>query len=211
LRTRHKPGLGITVSLLLTVPLTFTACASPAANSGIQLTASASPVVDTAERTGKIVADLKKIAAKSQLEMQEHGLTEIFYVNSNTDPRPFTGRGSNAWTVAYNSLTKQWLSRYPTNPSYREKGAGPQAVRIALETAAGYSAGDPTPIENSGSFTFTMKPADNEVVVVKTSNGLVKSVLIEDRLSNPSFTNLYEIHAYDTTNALAKKVLFTRN
>ena len=211
MRTRHKPGLGIAVSLLLTVPLMLTACASPAANSGIKLNASEFSGVDTAKRTAEIVAGLKKIAARSQLQMQEHGLTETCYVNSSTDPRPFAGRGSIAWTVAYNPSTKQWLSRYPTNPSYREKGTGPQAVRLALETAAGFKAGDPTPIENNGSFTFPMKQAENEVVVVKTSNGLVKSVLIEDRLSKPSFTNLYEVVAYNTTNALAKKVLFSRH
>jgi len=162
---------------------------------------------------GQVAANLRTIAETSQALMKLNGITETLYVNSNTDPRPFTTHGSISWTTASDVKTHTTLSRYPSNPAYREVGAGPQAVNIALETALGYLPEDPTPSEKAGTFTFphTAQPGDAQVTVIYSAAGLITGVLVEDDLVNPSYTNFYQINAYNVTNATAQEVLFSKH
>jgi hypothetical protein len=159
---------------------------------------------------GQQIADSLLVIAKASQElMNREGITESLYVNSNIDPKPFKGLGSLAWNTVYDPSTQTTLSRYPTNPSFREAGTGPQAVSIALDQAFSYVSNDFLPTEKDGVYTFTANPGIQQVTVITTKNGLVVSVLVEDKLEDPESTNTYVVDGYNVTNEKAIQILKT--
>jgi hypothetical protein len=117
-------------------------------------------------------------------------------------------RSSNAGFQYFQALGH--LSRYPSNPTYREAGTGPVAVGIALSAVEVYKTSDPAPTEQDGVFTFKAPVGIDQVTIIYTKDGLVTGVLIEDNLSAPSFTNFYEVNYYNFCNPIADQILKTK-
>lgn len=158
--------------------------------------------------TQDILDELEMIAQTSYLRQEADGITETFSVNSQGTI--FEGHGDVTWTTVYDPATKTHTSRYPGNPTYREAGAGPQAVGLAQAAVEGYKDGDPAPTLKDGVFTFEAPPEYDQVIIIYTKDGLVSGVLIQDSLLDPSFTNFYEVNFYNTTNPLADQILRTK-
>jgi hypothetical protein len=157
----------------------------------------------------KVLDNLKAIAQASQQKQDAEGITETYYFD-NPGPNSI-GHGSLQWTTVYDPTTKKITSRYPQNPTYREAGTGPNAVGIALAAVEGYKTSDPAPIENDGVFTFEAPVGYDSVTIIYTKDGLVTGVLIEDSLTDPSFTNFYEVNFYNITNPIADQILKTND
>jgi hypothetical protein len=192
----------IAVSLISTISLT--GCSSKATTAP---TSSHTAQLDS-EYIQKVLDNLKAIAQSSTDRQRADGVTETFYV-SNPGP-DVQGHGEVEWTTVYDPSTKKTTSRYPQNPSYREAGTGPRAVGIALAAVEGYKTSDPAPTEKDGVFTFEAPPGYDQVTIIYTKDGLVTGVLIEDSLTDPSFTNFYEVNFYNITNPIADQILKTK-
>jgi hypothetical protein len=91
----------------------------------------------------------------------------------------------------------------------REAGTGPVAVGMAHGAVEGYKSSDPAPTEKDGIFTFEAPVGYDSVTIIYTQDGLVTGVLIEDSLTDPSFTNFYEVNFYNITNPIADQILKT--
>jgi len=156
----------------------------------------------------KVLDNLKAIAQASKENQDAEGITETYYFD-NPGPNSI-GHGSLEWTTVYDPSTKKTTSRYPQNPTYRETGAGPNAVGVALRAVEGYKTSDPAPTEKDGVFTFEAPVGLDSVTIIYTKDGLVTGVLIEDSLTDPSFTNFYEVNFYNITNPIADQILKTK-
>ncbi|MFM6967119.1 MAG: hypothetical protein ACKOWI_07210 [Rhodoluna sp.] len=185
------------------------------ATSSLILTISGCSTPSQTPSGSQVAHDLLVVAQASQTKMNAIGITESFYVNSQNAAKPFNGKGDLQGDSVYDPSIKNSVSRFPQNPSYRQIGAGEgpgtQAVAVALSIATGYKSTDPKPTESNGVFTFPQPAEYNEVQIVTVKNGLIFSVLIEDSLVDPSFTNLYEVDAYGINNPLANKILHTKS
>jgi hypothetical protein len=156
----------------------------------------------------KVLDNLKAIAQASQQKQDADGITETYYFD-NPGPNSI-GHGSLDWTTVYDPMSKKRLSRYPQNPTYREAGIGPIAVAIALRAVEDYKNSDPAPTEKDGVFTFEAPGGLDSVTIIYTKDGLVTGVLVEDSLTDPSFTNFYEVNFYNITNPIADQILKTK-
>ena len=191
----------IAISLISTISLT--GCSSKAKTAPItHSTAKLDPAY-----IQKVLDNLKAIAQASKEKMDADGITETYYFDN---PGPDSiGHGSLEWTTVYDPTTKKTTSRYPQNPTYREAGSGPIAVGVALSAVEGYKTSDPAPTEKDGVFTFEAPPELKQVTIIYTKDGFVTGVLIEDSLTDPSFTNFYEVNFYNITNPIADQILKT--
>jgi hypothetical protein len=156
----------------------------------------------------KVLDNLKAIAQASQQKQDADGITETYYFD-NPGPNSI-GHGSLDWTTVYDPSTKKTTSRIPQNPTYREAGIGPIAVAIALRAVEDYKNSDPAPTEKDGVFTFEAPVGLDSVTIIYTKDGLVTGVLVEDSLTDPSFTNFYEVNFYNITNPIADQILKTK-
>lgn len=191
----------IAISLISTISLT--GCSSKATTSPItQHTAKLDP-----EYIQKVLDNLKAIAQASKAKLDADGITETYYFD-NPGPNSI-GHGSLEWTTVYDPTTKITTSRIPQNPTYRESGSGPIAVGVALAAVEGYKSSDPAPTEKDGVFTFESPPDINQVTIIYTKDGFVTGVLIEDSLTDPTFTNFYEVNFYNITNQIADQIIKT--
>ena len=191
----------IAISLISTISLT--GCSSKAKTAPItQHTAKLDP-----EYIQKVLDNLKAIAQASKEKLDADGITETYYFD-NPGPNSI-GHGSLEWNTVYDPTTKKTTSRYPQNPTYRESGSGPNAVGVALRAVEGYKTSDPAPTEKDGVFTFEAPPDINQVTIIYTKDGFVTGVLIEDSLTDPSYTNFYEVNYYNITNPIADQILKT--
>ena len=191
----------IAISLISTISLT--GCSSKAKTAPItQHTAQLDP-----EYIQKVLDNLKAIAQASKEKLDADGITETYYFD-NPGPNSI-GHGSLEWTTVYDPTTKKTTSRYPQNPTYRESGSGPNAVGVALRAVEGYKTSDPAPTEKDGVFTFEAPPGYDQVTLIYTKDGFVTGVLIEDSLTDPSYTNFYEVNYYNITNPIADQILKT--
>jgi hypothetical protein len=156
----------------------------------------------------KVLDNLKTIAQASKDKQDAEGITETYYFDN---PGPDSiGHGDLTWTTVYDPVSKTHLSRYPSNPTYREAGTGPIAVGIALSAVEDYKTSDPAPTEKDGVFTFEAPVGIDQVTIIYTKDGLVTGVLIEDSLTDPSFTNFYEVNFYNIANPIADQILKTK-
>ncbi len=192
----------IAISLISTISLT--GCSSKVKTAPItHSTAKLDPAY-----IQKVLDNLKAIAQASTDRQEADGVTESYYF-SNPGP-DVQGHGELTWTTVYDPTTKKNTSRYPSNPGYRESGSGPIAVGVALSAVEGYKTSDPAPTEKDGVFTFESPPDINQVTIIYTKDGFVTGVLIEDSLTDPTFTNFYEVNFYNITNPIADQILNTK-
>jgi len=192
----------IAISLIST--LSLTGCSSKATTAPIT---EHKALLDP-EYIQKVLDNLKTIAQASKEKQDTEGITETYYFDN---PGPDSiGHGDITWTTVYDPASKTHLSRYPSNPTYREAGTGPVAVGIALAAVEEYKSSDPAPTENDEVFTFEAPVGLDQVTIIYTKDGLVTGVLIEDSLTAPSFTNFYEVNFYNITNPIADQILKTK-
>ncbi len=192
----------IAISLISTISLT--GCSSKTKTAPItHSTAKLDP-----EYIQKVLDNLKAIAQASKEKLDADGITETYYFD-NPGPNSI-GHGSLEWTTVYDPTTKKTTSRYPQNPTYRESGSGPNAVGVALAAVEGYKSSDPAPTEKDGVFTFEAPVTYDGVTIIYTKDGFVTGVLLQNSLTDPSYTNFYEVNFYNITNPIADQILNTK-
>ena len=192
----------IAISLISTISLT--GCSSKTKTAPItHSTAKLDPAY-----IQKVLDNLKAIAQASKEKLDADGITETYYFD-NPGPNSI-GHGSLEWTTVYDPTTKKTTSRYPQNPTYRESGSGPNAVGVALAAVEGYKSSDPAPTEKDGVFTFEAPVTYDGVTIIYTKDGFVTGVLLQNSLTDPSYTNFYEVNFYNITNPIADQILNTK-
>ena len=192
----------IAISLISTISLT--GCSSKTKTAPItHSTAKLDPAY-----IQKVLDNLKAIAQSSKEKLDADGITETYYFD-NPGPNSI-GHGSLEWTTVYDPTTKKTTSRYPQNPTYRESGSGPVAVGVALSAVEGYKSSDPAPTEKDGVFTFEAPVTYDGVTIIYTKDGFVTGVLLQNSLTDPSYTNFYEVNFYNITNPIADQILNTK-
>ena len=202
-RIFNKAVFGV-IAISLISTLSLTGCSSKATTAPIT---EHKALLDP-EYIQKVLDNLKTIAQASKEKQDAEGITETYYFD-NPGPNSI-GHGDITWTTVYDPASKTHLSRYPSNPTYREAGTGPVAVGMALGAVEGYKSSDPAPTEKDGIFTFEAPVGIDQVTIIYTKDGLVTGVLIEDSLSAPSFTNFYEVNFYNIANPIADQILKTK-
>ena len=202
-RIFNKAVFGV-IAIALISTISLTGCSSKATTAPIT---EHKALLDP-EYIQRVLDNLKAIAQASQQKQDVDGITETYYFDN---PGPDSiGHGDITWTTVYDPASKTHLSRYPSNPTYREAGTGPNAVGVALRAVEGYKNSDPAPTEKDGVFTFEAPVGLDSVTIIYTKDGLVTGVLLEDSLTDPSFTNFYEVNFYNITNPIADQILKTK-
>jgi hypothetical protein len=201
-RIFNKAVFGV-IAISLISTLSLTGCSSKATTEPIT---EHKALLDP-EYIQNVLDNLKTIAQASKEKQDAEGITETYYFD-NPGPNSI-GHGDLTWTTVYDPVSKTHLSRYPSNPTYREAGTGPVAVGMAHGAVEGYKSSDPAPTEKDGIFTFEAPVGIDQVTIIYTKDGLVTGVLIEDSLTDPSFTNFYEVNFYNITNPIADQILKT--
>lgn len=206
---RASLGKSAAIGALLLVSISLSSCSA----SGPAPKSSPSETKATTAEVQKVLDDLQVIVDASQAQQDKNGVTESAYVNSQ-GTQPFEGYGDLISTCVYDPGIHDTVCRFPSNPTYRQKGPGNGGgvftLSFASDALASYLPTDEAPTEKDGVFTFPGNSDLQNVVIVETKDGLISGVWAQDYLEDPSFTNYYQVNGYNLDNSVANQILNTK-